>query len=81
MMIKTAIVLAALACSLTATAGSPAPADGTAATAPSPTDTRAQLRAAKQRGESMSACQKQATEQNLPPVERKQFLTTCMAAK
>ena len=40
----------------------------------------AELRAAKERGSVMSACQKQAADLKLQDVERKQFLTTCVHA-
>jgi predicted lipoprotein len=43
--------------------------------------TKANLKAAKARGELMSACQKKAAEANLHDTERKDFLTACMAGK
>jgi hypothetical protein len=43
--------------------------------------TRANLKAAKDRGALMSACQKKAADANLHDIERKDYLTACMAGK
>jgi hypothetical protein len=43
--------------------------------------TKAELKAAKGRGSLMGGCQKKAAEANLHDIERKDFLTACMAGK
>jgi hypothetical protein len=82
-MTKTTLLLSCLAISCSAFAAEPkAPVAPAAAVAP---QTQAekfdQLRAAKLRGEQMGACQKKAADQNLEPVEKKRFLTACLAGK
>ncbi len=84
---KTTLKLSLLACSLALSLGSlaaatqPAPAASAPALAASKPamETKANLRAAKARGELMSACQKKAAEQDLQQVERRQYLANCMA--
>ena len=89
---KPALLLSCLALSLSAFAASPAakPASAPKAAAsaasaahahPAAADTRANVKAAKERGALMSACQAQAKEKSLQDVERKAFMTSCMAGK
>ena len=78
------LALATIALSPNASAAPPkAPSAASAASAaPVHHDadaTKANLKAAKARGELMSGCQKKAAEANLHDTERKDFLTACMA--
>jgi hypothetical protein len=76
-MTKTTLLLSCLCLSFAAVAATPAAAPASAPAG----ESKAHLRAAKERGSLMSACQQKATEQSLNGVERKQFLTSCMAGK
>lgn len=89
---KHLIVLACLALPLAALAADtkpqgrggakkPAPAASAPAPAASAIDSRAAVRASKQRSTSMGACQRQANDQNLIGDARHQFVLTCLAAK
>jgi len=86
--VSIASVVACVAIILSSNAGATppkAPLAASAASAPlkyhDADTTRSKLRAAKGRGELMSACQKKAAEANLQDIERKDFLTACMAGK
>jgi hypothetical protein len=89
-MMKSILAVACLAVPLATLAveakppAKPAPAAASApaaAAAAKHTNSREAVRASKERGSAMGACQKQAADQRLTGVERKQFLTTCLKTR
>ncbi len=79
------VAVATITLSVNAAAAPKAPSAASAASAAhvhrDADATKAHLKAAKDRGTLMSGCQKKAAEANLHDVERKNFLTACMAGK
>lgn len=87
-MMKSLLTVVCLAFPLAAVAADakhPAKPATVAASAPAQVaklaSSREAVRASKERGSAMGACQKQAADQRLTGVERKQFLTTCLKVK